>query len=79
MPEDVIRKASPPSIGAARDAVRTLIGFGAFMLLAKMVGDETATSLSGPVQALVVMVTSALFAFLGKKLRNTGSVAGEVV
>ncbi len=78
MPENT-RKASPPSIGAARDAVRTLIGFGVFMLVAKVVGDETAVSLSEPVQAMVVMVTSALFAFVGKKLRNSGSVAGEVV
>ena len=47
--------------------------------LDKVVGDETAVSLSEPVQAMVVMVTSALFAFVGKKLRNSGSVAGEVV
>lgn len=78
MPEDE-RKASPPSAGAARDAVRTLIGFGLFMLVAKVAGDENAAQMGGAVEAIVVVITSAVFAFVGKKLRNGGNKAGEVV
>jgi hypothetical protein len=59
--------------------VRTLIGFIVAFLLAKIVGTEAAASLSEPVQAGVVVVTSALFAWLGKTLRNRDNAVGKVV
>jgi len=73
------REASPPKVGAARDAVRTLVALGIAGLLVGTVGEEEAAKLSDAIAPAIVIGISALFAFLGKKLRNSGSKLGKVV
>lgn len=71
------RVASSPTTGAARDSVRTLIGFGLFWLITRFTTPETAESLSGIVEGLIVIVTSAALALFGKLSRNKGAEEGE--
>ena len=77
MPES--RKASTPTAGAARDAFRTLLGFGIAFLSVKLLGPETADTLAGPVEAGIVVLSSMIFAFVGKKMRNDEKPLGEVL
>jgi uncharacterized membrane protein YccC len=76
---ETTRVASTPSQGALRDAVRTFVAFIIAFLLAKLVDAETAVNLAGATEGLVVIVTSAIFAFVGKMLRDKGNVVGKVV
>ena len=73
------REASPPRVGAARDATRTLIACGIAWLLVGVVGEEQAATMSDALAPAIVIGVSAVFAFLGKKLRNDGSKLGKVV
>ena len=73
------RKASSPTAGGVRDAVRTMVGFGVAFLLVKIFGEETATGMTGMTEGIIVVITSAIFAFMGKSLRNAGSSAGKVI
>ena len=76
---ETMRVASTPNAGALRDAVRTSIAIGLTMLMAKLVGEETAASLSGTIEAVVVVAISALFAWVGKTMRNKSNPIGTVV
>lgn len=73
------RKASSPAMGGMRDAIRTMVGFGVAFLLIKIFGEETATSMTGMTESIIVVITSAIFAFMGKSLRNADNSAGKVI
>jgi len=85
MAEETTRTASAPTTGMVRDSVRTTLAFALFWLLTKIVGAEMAESMGGAVEAVVVILTSALFAFIGKLSRNKADeehetpVVGSVV
>jgi hypothetical protein len=73
------RVASSPTTGAFRDAIRTFVAFVVAFALTKLVGEETAMNLQGATEGLVVIVTSAIFAFIGKSMRNSGVALGKVM
>ena len=77
MAEETTRTASPPSVGMVRDSVRTTLAFALYWLLTKIVGAEMAESMGGAVEAVVVIITSALFALLGKLSRNEADEEDE--
>lgn len=79
MPEETERKASSPPVGAMRDAVRTLIGFIIAFGLVKLFGEDKAAELAGVSEGLVVIITSAILAFVGKAMRNDGMSAGKII
>jgi hypothetical protein len=62
-----------------RDAIRTFIAFLVALLFTKIFGEVTAVELAGAQEAIVVIVTSALLAFIGKAMRNAGMTLGKVV
>jgi len=66
------RKASSPTKGALRDAVRTFVAFVIAFLVVKIFGAEAAAGMSGATEGIIVIVTSAIFAFVGKAMRNQG-------
>jgi uncharacterized membrane protein YccC len=84
---ETTRVASTPTQGALRDATRTFVAFVIAFLLTRLVGAETAVDLAGATEGLVVIITSALFAFVGKLMRDkddlvvnpVGKVVGKVV
>ncbi len=71
MPENT-RPASSPIKGSLRDAIRTFVAFIVAFLFTKLLGETTAVDLAGAQEAIVVIITSALFAFIGKVMRNKG-------
>lgn len=73
------RPASSPAVGAARDAVRTLLGFIVAFGLTKIVGEQMASQMSGAVDAAIVIGVSALFAWAGKHFRNAGDGLGKII
>jgi hypothetical protein len=42
-------------------------------------GEATAVNLAGAQEAVVVIITSAIFAFIGKSMRNSGLAIGKVM
>jgi hypothetical protein len=43
------------------------------------VSAETAINLQGATEGVVVIITSAIFAFIGKSMRNSGVSLGKVI
>jgi hypothetical protein len=73
------RTASSPTTGAFRDAIRTFVAFVVAFALTKLVGEQTALNLQGVTEGMVVIITSAIFAFIGKSMRNSGLGLGKVI
>ena len=73
------RVASSPLKGGMRDAIRTMIAFIVAFGFAKLLGATTAGEMAGPQEALVVIITSAVLAFIGKSMRNHGKSPGMVL
>jgi uncharacterized membrane protein YccC len=73
------RIASSPTSGAFRDAIRTFVAFIVAFALTKLLGEATAVNLAGAQEAVVVIITSAIFAFIGKSMRNSGLAIGKVM
>jgi hypothetical protein len=79
MADGTDRKASSPTTGAFRDSIRTFVAFVVAFVFTKLVGETTAIDLAGAQEAVVVIVTSALLAFIGKAFRNKGKALGKVL
>ena len=73
------RTASAPTTGALRDAVRTFVGFVVAFLAVKLFGEAGSEHVIGATEGLVVIITSAIFAFVGKAMRNKGLSFGKIV
>ena len=73
------RQASSPVSGAVRDSIRPSIGLGVGFLIAKFLPSQSGGDLQESVTGVVVVVVSAILAWLGKKLRDDGVVAGGPV
>lgn len=74
------RTASPPSVGALRDALRTILGFVVVWVLTKVIGAQAAADLSPQIEAVIVIAVSAGLAWFGKRSRNSATpVVGKVV
>jgi hypothetical protein len=73
------RTASAPATGAFRDAIRTFVAFVVAFIATKFLGEATALDLAGAQEAAVVIVTSAILAFVGKVMRNSGMAIGKIV
>lgn len=73
------RAASAPATGAFRDAIRTFVAFIVAFAFTKLLGETTAVDLAGAQEAVVVIITSAVLAFAGKAMRNSGMAIGKVV
>ena len=72
------RVASSPVKGGMRDAVRTFVAFIVAFVFTKFVGETTAIDLAGAQEAVVVIITSAILAFMGKAFRDNNSLIGKI-
>jgi len=77
--ETTPRPASPPLSGALRDAVRTFVAFVVAFGFAKLTQTGLDIDLTGAQEGLVVILTSAILAFVGKAMRNHGISFGSIV
>ena len=73
------RTASSPTTGAFRDAIRTFVAFAVAFVFTKLLGETTAVDLAGAQEAVVVIITSAVLAFVGKAMRNKEVALGKIV
>jgi hypothetical protein len=78
MPEEP-RVASSPTTGAARDSFRTFVAFLVAFLFTKIFGEVAAVDLAGAQEAVITIIMSAVFAGLGKLMRNKGVALGKVI
>lgn len=78
MPEEA-RPASSPATGAFRDSIRTFVAFLVAFAFTKMFGEVAAVDLAGAQEAVITIVMSAVFAGLGKLMRNKGNALGKVI
>jgi len=76
---ETTRPASAPTTGALRDAVRTFVAFIVAFLFAKITAAGLEVDLTGVQEGVVVIITSAILAFVGKAMRNKGMTLGKVV
>ena len=79
MPEETARTASSPLMGSLRDSVRTFVAFIVAFGFVKLGGAIPGVDLAGVEEAVVVIGTSAILAFIGKAMRNAGATLGKVV
>lgn len=73
------RSASSPVKGSLRDAVRTFVAFIVAFAFTWLGGKIPGVELAGLQEGIVVIVTSAILAFMGKAFRNNGVAVGKVL
>jgi hypothetical protein len=73
------RPASSPIKGSMRDMVRTFVAFFVAFLFVKLGGALPGVELAGVQEAVIVILTSALMAFIGKAFRNSGMAIGKIL
>ena len=82
---EVPRPASPPTVGALRDSVRTTVAIAIGVGIAKMLGDDTASQAGEAITYVAAIAVSAFFAWLGKVFRSkvtpnaAAELAGKVI
>lgn len=74
-----VREASTPVMGGMRDMVRTFVAFVVAFLFVKLGALVPGVDLASAEEAVVVIVTSGVLAFIGKVMRNKGLTLGKVV
>lgn len=73
------RPASTPTKGGLRDIVRTFVAFVVAFAFTKLGGAIPGVDLAGMQEAVIVIVTSAILAFVGKAMRNSGMSLGKII
>lgn len=73
------RPASPPVKGLLRDVVRTSVAFVVAFGFTKLTTLGLNVDLSGLQESLVVIITSAILAYIGKVARDHGFSLGILV
>ena len=73
------RAASSPIKGSLRDMVRTFVAFVVAFVFVKLGGAMPGVELAGMQEAVIVIATSALMAFLGKAFRNNDMMIGKIL
>ena len=73
------RKASSPLTGGMRDIIRTFVAFVVAFGFTKLGGGIPGVDQAGLVEAIVVIVMSAILAFTGKAFRNSDKAVGKVI
>ena len=73
------RAASSPVMGGARDMVRTFVAFVVAFIFVKLGALVPGVDLASTEEAVVVIITSGVLAFVGKAMRNKGISFGKVV
>jgi hypothetical protein len=78
MPDEV-RPASTPTTGMLRDAIRTFVAFLVAFLFTWLGGKIPGIDLVGMQEGVIVIITSAILAFMGKAFRNNDVTVGRVI
>jgi hypothetical protein len=73
------RTASTPVMGGMRDMIRTFVAFFVAFLFVKLGGMVPGVDLAGMQEAVIVIATSGLMAFLGKAMRNNDMAIGKIM
>lgn len=75
----IARPASSPTTGALRDVVRTFVAFVVAFAFVKLGGAIPGVDLAGVQEGVIVIITSAILAFVGKAMRNNDKAIGRVI